>query len=385
MSRATRRIRANPAVPFVRRVRVRNFRSIADCDVTLGPLTVLVGFNASGKSNFVDALKLVADAMRTSLVNAVSDRGGLDTLLHRGTGGVADSFEIMLDLVLSEGSQALYGFTVGPDPEGELPLLVRGELVMLGRHDGELARPPLRQERSSRLRLPSLFSSDDEVLAILEASLRAMTFYDLDSEILAGLYEPPPAIPVLGSAGEYLGPVLGAITRDDPLGKERLDAYLGALVPNALRVDERREGRYSTVQADFHGDETFQRESLSEGTLRAAGVLAALSQPAISAGRISLVAIEEPETAFHPSGVGALYEALDDAAERVQVIVTSQSSDLLDNEYARLDHIRVVSNEDGRTRIGEVDAAGRAIVEKGLMSLSELHRSGQLRPAEAER
>jgi predicted ATPase len=86
----------------------------------------------------------------------------------------------------------------------------------------------------------------------------------------------------------------------------------------------------------------FLREQLSEGTLRAAGVLAALFQPSAAAGQVSLIGIEEPGAALHPAGVDALYEALDDASERTQMIVTSQSSDLLDNEYARLEHIRAV-------------------------------------------
>ena len=42
--------------PFLRRVRIRGYKSIAFCDVTLEPLTILVGRNGSGKSNFLDAL-----------------------------------------------------------------------------------------------------------------------------------------------------------------------------------------------------------------------------------------------------------------------------------------------------------------------------------------
>jgi predicted ATPase len=112
-------------------------------------------------------------------------------------------------------------------------------------------------------------------------------------------------------------------------------------------------------------------------------VLAALFQPPAFDGRISLVGIEEPELALHPATVGALYEALDDAASRTQVIVTSQSSDLLDSEYTQLEHIRVAANTDGVTYVGEVDAAGQAIVNKKIMTVGELHRSGQLRPARA--
>ncbi|HEX3964390.1 MAG TPA: AAA family ATPase [Trebonia sp.] len=40
------------AVPFISRVRIKNYKSIASCDVRLGPLTILVGPNGSGKATF---------------------------------------------------------------------------------------------------------------------------------------------------------------------------------------------------------------------------------------------------------------------------------------------------------------------------------------------
>lgn len=376
-------------VPFVRRVRVRGFRSIAECDVSLEPLTVLLGFNASGKTNFLDALRFVRDALFRTPQQAVERRGGFEALLHRTPNRTAESLEVRLVLGLRMPDagevEAGYELEIGPDPTGEVPLLVLRETAAVELPDSRVSVEQDRSTRTSRLRLPASTIDDESPLAILEAALRSMRFYELESGKLTELEEATPGQLYLGQAGEQLGPVLGELARKDPAGKERLDAYLSALVPGAVGVDERREGRYSTVQARFQAGEngvveTFLREELSEGTLRAAGVLAALFQPPVTAGRVPLVAIEEPETALHPAGVGALYEALDDAAARTQVIVTSQSSDLLDSEYARLEHIRAVANVDGVTRIGEVDAAGRAIVGKGLMSISELHRSGQMRP-----
>ncbi|MGH3679103.1 MAG: AAA family ATPase [Natronosporangium sp.] len=377
-------------MPFVRRVRVRNFRSIADCDISLGPLTVLLGFNASGKTNFLDVLRFVADALASSPQRAVERRGGLEALLHRSPAGTAESFEIWLDLGLrlpgvENDIAATYGFEIGRYPDTQTPFLVLREAGEIQLSDGPLQLPLDVTRHSARLRLPASTVDDESPQAALETALRAMRFYELDSTVLRALDEQGTGKASLGSAGEHLGRVLGDLARDDRLGKERLDAYLSALVPGALGVDERREGRYSTVQARFQagdgeGVEVFLREELSEGTLRAAGVLAALFQPPVSAGRVPLVAIEEPETALHPAGVGALYEALDDTSAHTQVIVTSQSSDLLDNEHVRLDHLRVVANMDGVTQIGEVDAAGRAVVDKGLMTISELHRSGQMRP-----
>ena len=56
------------------RLRVKNFRSIADIDIPLSPLTVLVGPNGSGKSNVVDALRFVRDVFARGLDQAVMDR-----------------------------------------------------------------------------------------------------------------------------------------------------------------------------------------------------------------------------------------------------------------------------------------------------------------------
>ena len=65
------------------RVTLRNYKSIAACDVSPAPLSFLVGPNGSGKSNFLDALRFVADALRSSLGDALSERGGIGEVLHR--------------------------------------------------------------------------------------------------------------------------------------------------------------------------------------------------------------------------------------------------------------------------------------------------------------
>src|SRR5436190_8214768 len=62
---------------FLRRVRIRGYKSIAFCDVALGPLTILVGRNASGKSNFVDALAFLRDAFESGLDSAFQRHGGM--------------------------------------------------------------------------------------------------------------------------------------------------------------------------------------------------------------------------------------------------------------------------------------------------------------------
>jgi ABC-type multidrug transport system ATPase subunit len=60
---------------FLKRVVLNNYKSIKECSVKLGPLTFLLGQNGAGKSNFLDALRLVAESLNTSLEHALRDRG----------------------------------------------------------------------------------------------------------------------------------------------------------------------------------------------------------------------------------------------------------------------------------------------------------------------
>lgn len=75
-----------PEPVFLREVRIRNFKSISRCAVAFRPVTLLVGRNGSGKSNFLDALRFVTEGLQTSLDFAIRQRGGIDYVRRRSTG-----------------------------------------------------------------------------------------------------------------------------------------------------------------------------------------------------------------------------------------------------------------------------------------------------------
>src|SRR5216683_2362265 len=97
---------------FLTRVVLKNYRSIAGCDISLGPLVFLVGPNGAGKSNFLDALEFVADALRASLDHALRDRSGINEVRRRSRGHPTH-FGIRLDFRLRDGSEGRYGFRIG--------------------------------------------------------------------------------------------------------------------------------------------------------------------------------------------------------------------------------------------------------------------------------
>ena len=102
---------------FITRVVLKNYKSIAACNVQLRPLTFLVGPNGSGKSNFLDSLRFVADALDSSLDHSIRDRGGINDVRRR-SGGHPNHFSIRLDFTLPEGSTGHYAFRIGARPRG---------------------------------------------------------------------------------------------------------------------------------------------------------------------------------------------------------------------------------------------------------------------------
>ena len=102
---------------FITRVVLKNYKSIAACDVRLQPLMFLVGRNGAGKSNFLDALRFVADALNSSLDHAIRDRGGINDVRRRSRGH-PNHFSIRLEFVLTDGSTGHYAFRIGSRPRG---------------------------------------------------------------------------------------------------------------------------------------------------------------------------------------------------------------------------------------------------------------------------
>ncbi|MEV5409533.1 AAA family ATPase [Thermopolyspora sp. NPDC052614] len=416
-------------VVLVDKIRIRGYRSIAECDVPLGPLTVLVGFNAAGKSNFLDALRFTADALAASPGHALSVRGGLERVLHHGpaTSEAVESFSIELDLELpanetGEAKPASYKFEIGRASSRRSSPMVLREECHIKEPDGggkwfavspegftsssSLSTPELAERRPRDRLLLQAVSVFDKAFQRLQTALTSMRFYEFDTTVLRRIDDDTERHTTLGPRGEHIGHVLGTLAETMPTVKEHLDSYLRAVVPQLLGVDERREEEFSTIRARFwNGDpalgfweavnsgkvyppaphvDVFQRQELSEGTLRAAGVLAALFQPGVRHGSIPLVAIEEPETAIHPAKVAALYDALEDASAHTQVIATTQSADILDTEYAKAEHLRLVEMVNGVTRIGELDEHTRQYLAEQPSMLAAMHRQGHLRPADHE-
>lgn len=375
---------------FLTRVVLRNYKSIGACDIHLGPLTYLVGANGSGKSNFLDALHLVRDALSSSLDNALNERGGLMEVRRRSSGHPTN-FGIRLEFTLVDGRKGYYTFNVGA-------LAGRGYEVQMEQCviSGIGKGPYFHVERgvlkaSSEATFPAV---TPDRLALVSASgmavfrpvfdaLTGMGFYNLNPKLMRDPQKPQDGR-MLKPVGENIVSVIGHLERVAPKNLALIENYLQTVVPMMHGLERKQIGPLETLEfrqevAGSQAPWRFPAQNMSDGTLRALGVLTALFQGNQDYAP-SLIGIEEPETALHPAASAALREALTKASAKTQIVVTSHSPDLLDDRSIAPEHILAVVSERGDTRIGPLDTASVSVMREHLFSAGELLRLNQLQP-----
>ena len=375
---------------FITRVTLKNYKSIAACDVQLRPLMFLVGPNGAGKSNFLDSLRFVADALNSSLDHAIRDRGGVNDVRRR-SGGHPNHFSIRLDFNLPAGF-GHYAFRIGALPRGGYKVQTEECVLQSAQSisqenffrvdNGTVTETSVEvapAATSDRLYLVNA-SGLKEFRPVYEA-FSCMGFYSLNPDKIRDLQAPDPGGLLLRD-GSNLASVFKQLS---PSVKGYIKEYLATFVPSVDKIEARKYGPkeglvFTQNVAKAEGPQRFLANNMSDGTLRALGILVALFQGHRDpTKRVLLVGIEEPEIALHPAA-GVLLDALRDAANKTQIIITSHSPDLLDDKEFDPESILAVEVRNGITVIADIDEAGKSVVRDRLYTTGELLRIDQLQP-----
>ncbi len=379
---------------FLKRVVLNNYKSIKRCSVCLGPLTFLVGQNGAGKSNFLDALRLVTESLNTSLEHALRERGGINEVRRRSSGHPTH-LGIHLEWQLPDGTQGLYAFRVGAQPRGGFE--IQKEECRVYDHR-LLARGSYRvengtfKEKSFQVGPPA--SSDRLYLVAasglapfrpLYDSLSHMGCYNLNPDEIRKL-QPPDTGEVLKRDGSNLASVLSMMAKENREGFNRVVAFLSKVVQEIQGFDVKHVGRKETLEFRQLVESSkdpwrFMAEDMSDGTLRALGVLTALFQSSNRAiKRVPFVGIEEPEAVLHPWAAHVLRDGLTSASKTTQIAVTTHSPDLLDDKGILDESILVVVNRNGETKIAPLDQAGQSAIRNRVCTSGDLLRLNQIKP-----
>ena len=366
---------------FIQTIRLKNILSYgsSDDEFPLKPLNVLIGPNASGKSNLVEALSLLA-AAPGDLQATIREGGGIRDWLWKGAPRRAMAtvevtvehpkgpmplryrlsftetgarFELRDEAVENErptNPREARPYFYYRYQEGRPVLNVQGE----ARFDRHLMREDVKPDQSilSQRRDPDSYPE----LTYLASRFEQMRFY---REFHVGRHTPP-RLPqkadlqqdLLLEDASNLGLVLNDLLNRPPVKGQLLERLRG-FYPSVRDVVTNVRG--GTVQIFFHERDLqygVPATRLSDGSLRYLCLLAVLCHP----DPPPVVCIEEPELGLHPDVVPEVARLLVEASSRSQLFVTTHSDILVDELTSTPESVIVCEKSDGATRLRRLDA-----------------------------
>ena len=384
------------------------FRSIRQASVDLDSLTALVGPNSSGKSNTMDILRFIKDALRFDLEAAISVRRGFRAVRYKTRHGGSPDIRIALEALWKDCSVE-YTFVISGDPVQHWrvkreQLLVRHEtgdplqvsiegsnISVTGGLGGQIVYRPSADDLTLKalhhvlthayrqtVGKSEAISLSISAIRALHVNLRNMRFFhifprDIREPQKLSTHHP------LDEHGANLASVLRDMLKKRSPASQQLQDELSHLIPYVSDIRVKSVGGFLVTELR-HGDgagngQWFDLSQESDGTLRLLGLLTALYQrPAPS-----FLGIEEPEFAVHPGALTPLAELLDEASLRSQILLTTHSPELMDQ--LPVDSLRVVDSIDRATTIEKVADHQVKAVKENLFLPGELHRTEGLSQA----
>lgn len=379
-------------------VTLRGFKAVKEATLKLGPLSLLIGRNGSGKSSFIEGLQWLQEALFDGLDEATSSRfRHFSDLLNRRSKAVG----VELWFKGASSVDVHYSLEAGPSSVAggarQRPMIAREDCVV-GRtraaHKVLFSRkgkrgPPFRWLRGPRSGRP-LVLRDGDTLALahassvrapgaldLEAYLRQAVFLRLSPTMLARPTPPrgAAAAPLLAEDGADLPALVDKLT---PEARARLAERVAGVIDGVKAVDVAGvEQRWITVRERMKwpgGSKNVELPAwmLSEGTRRIVAIFALLELDPPP----SLIAIEEVENGLDPWTLEIVLDSLRNAAAAgIQVILTTHSPFLLDHvEPAQVIHVRRARGDTTYEAITSFEEIAKyeGILAPGAMYLSRL-------------
>ncbi|XXX41976.1 AAA family ATPase [Sorangium sp. So ce119] len=399
-------------------VRAKNFRSLRDVKVELQPLNVLVGPNASGKSNFLDLIAFLGDAVREDLRPAITKRGGFEQVAFRGGARQAQArtVEITVEAIVtryaSDRARDAYTLRFSQGKAWKRPggrtmaTLRRDEEFRFKRTQGSGRRltingteftiydtstdtPRKGKPRSENLlQKESLGLSTLPRLASDRGGEQVGKIADLFSTFrVFDINVPAARLPSALERGEKLQPdaanlaaFLHKLSGDAGTFRDLVDDAR-AMIPGLEHIHFRPVGGpEEAIAVELEERALRDRTSLADasyGSIRALALLAMLYDPAPP----RLTCIEEIDHGLHPYVFDRLVERLRDASSRTQFLVVTHSPALVNRLRASELIVCERHRESGETLIPAADPVEVRKIEKklaGKMGLGELWFSGTL-------
>ncbi|MCP4369489.1 MAG: AAA family ATPase [Deltaproteobacteria bacterium] len=358
---------------MIRQVTIKNFNSLKHVTTELKPLTIIIGPNASGKSNFLDGLEAVKHLVQFKGTTRPGREGDQPTIpveevLWRKSKSTEEvSWELdyelrpnelparQLSLFEDESNYENFTYSLAIKnavvDEEELPIIVQEKLTASpGQYEFFFRSEDNIKVQSSTIPVDTDISLTDLALHFyarkslpvardLRYYIREWQFYKIIPHLIRqSLFSRPGKHSRLAKDGSNLANVLHLLRKHQPGDFEYIqNEMLASLGFSRLYTKEEDEGIralqgrgrvYLEAEEEvFANSKPFGPDNLSDGTL---GLLALLTVLSISKPA-PFICLEEPERSIHLQLIPRLAHYLHEAAQGTQLIVTTHSPEFLDH------------------------------------------------------
>jgi predicted ATPase len=327
----------------LREVTIKGYKSIAfDNPVTLklGDVSILLGANGAGKSNIISFFKMLSYMMSKSFSRYVEMVGTANSLLHYG----AKKTPLMSGILkfADKNSVDTYMFSLAnaaPDR-----LIITEESINWHRKGNS---KPYEVSLEPNFKESSLVENDDPVAQSIFQMLsfcKVYQFHDSSAEGPVRQSCPVGKANYLQSHGHNLPSFLLFLRNNYEDSYKRIVDYVSDVVPQFQDFYLEPVNNFVSLRwiDNSATDYRFNAYQFSDGSIRFIALAALLLQPAQTMPNV--IILDEPELGLHPYAITQLAEMIKDASIHAQVIIATQSKDLVD--HFDIDNISVVEMDE---------------------------------------
>jgi len=322
---------------MIKKIRVKNFKSFKNLELNLGKVNILIGANASGKSNFVQIFRFLRDLVKEGLENAISLQGEIKYLRNIN---IDISENLLIEIILTT-EETPYIVFIEFTEDGYCKIVNNNQIFEYKPNKngpGKIIYFNLKEKSNLSDRLiieksdGSKITSSEKQSSVQSERGNSIDFKNICiCDFNPRLSKKAPSIFVKADLEEDGSNLVIFIKKilDDPEKKRMFMNLVSYLLPYVkdIKVDKFTETHfYLRIKEEYSEENYLPAPLISDGTINALGLIVALYFQ-----ESPLIIIEEPDRGFHPSLISRVIGMMKDAAEygNKQIIVTTHSPEMV--------------------------------------------------------
>lgn len=312
-------------MPKLDLISIKGYKSIQNLEnFKLTNLNILLGANGAGKSNFISVFKFLAQMYERNLQAYVQTSGGPDTFLHYGR---KRTQQIGMAFYFADNA---YKFGLKPTLDNRL-IFIEEELCFTGSSSLPYPKSEVIQSGHSEASLKESAHKYAKYIKPAIESWRVYHFHDTsDTALVKQIHSATDNLKLKTDAAN-LAAFLMRLKRTYPKNYQQIIDTIHLVAPFFGDFVQREGEKFIELEWFEKGnpDTPFKAHVLSDGTLRFICLATLLLQPFNLMN--DTVLIDEPELGLHPYALAILAALMKRAAEKKQLIISTQSVELINH------------------------------------------------------